>query len=101
MFVSRLSFSTLPGKGHEAADQLKALAGIIESMTGTRPRVVRTHFASLGEADFQLEQEVPSLAELENEVRTVTANDDFRRWSDGFSKLLLRSPQREVLELLD
>jgi len=101
MFVSRLSFSTIPGKGHEAAGQLMSLAKTIESVTGTRPRVVRTHFASLGEADFQLEQEVPTLAELETELRAVTANDDFRRWSEGFSKLLLRSPQREILEIVE
>jgi len=101
MYVSRLSFSTIPGKGHQAAGELKKLSGMIQSITGSRPRVLRTHFGSLGEADFELEQEIGSLGELEEGLHKVSANPDFRAWSEGFSALLLRSPQREVLELLD
>lgn len=101
MYVSRLSFCTVPGKGHEASEQLRTLVELIAQRTGSRPRVLRTHFASLGEADFQLEQEIGSLAELEQGLSSVTANEEFRRWSEGFSTLLLRSPQREVLEIVD
>jgi hypothetical protein len=100
MYLSRLSFSTVPGKGHDASGELQKLAGLIQSITGTRPRVLRTHFGSLGEADFQLEQELGSLGELEEGLHKVSANPDFRSWSEGFSRLLLRSPQREIFEIL-
>jgi hypothetical protein len=101
MYVSRLSFSTVPGKGHIATDELHKLAQIISSNTGARPRILRTHFGSLGEADLQIEQEVGSMGELEDQLRKVTGNPEFRTWSDGFSKLLLRSPQREIMEVVD
>jgi hypothetical protein len=101
MYVSRLSFSTVPGKGHQAGEELHKLAGMITNITGARPRVLRTHFGSLGEADFQLEQDIGSLGDLEKGLHDVSANPDFRAWSEGFSSLLLRSPQREVLEVLD
>ena len=101
MYVSRLSFSTIPGKGHQAGDELQKLAGMIQNMTGSRPRVLRTHFGSLGEADFELEQEVESLSQLEQGLHTVSANPDFRAWSEGFSAMLLRSPKREILEILN
>jgi hypothetical protein len=101
MFVSRLSFSTVPGKGHIASDELHKLAQIIKTNTGAKPRVLRTHFGSLGEADLQIEQEVASMAELESQLQQVTGNAEFRSWSEGFSKLLLRSPQREILEVVD
>ena len=74
---------------------------MLENMTGSRARVLRTHFASLGEADFELEQDIASLADLEKSLHGVTNNADFRRWSEGFSKLLLRSPKREIFERLD
>ena len=100
MYVSRLSFSTIPGKGHLATEQLKQLVELIANGSGSRPRVLRTHFASLGEADIQLEQEFKSLAELETQLERVTANGEFRKWSEGFSELLLRSPQREIFEVV-
>jgi hypothetical protein len=100
MYVSRLSFCTLPGKGPEAAQELKKLVDFINKDAGARPRVLRTHFASTGEADFQLEQEVESLSELERQVHDVTDDREFRHWSEGFSQLLRRSPQREVFEVI-
>src|SRR5690348_9925804 len=100
MYVSRLSFSTVPGKGHVACDELHTLVQIISSTTGARPRVLRTHFGSLGEADLMIEQDVNSMDELESQLRTVTGNPEFRAWSDGFSKLLQRSPKREILEVV-
>ncbi|HEX6512053.1 MAG TPA: hypothetical protein VF157_07140 [Chloroflexota bacterium] len=100
MYISRLSFSTLPGKGPQVAEELKKLVEFIKKDAGARPRVLRTHFASTGEADFQLEQEVQSLSELEHQVHEVTDDQEFRRWSEGFSQLLRRSPQREVFEII-
>ncbi|HLG71396.1 MAG TPA: hypothetical protein VK009_13300 [Chloroflexota bacterium] len=100
MYVSRLSFSTLPGKGPQAAQELKKLVEFIGKDTGARPRVLRTHFASTGEADFQLEQEVESLSELERQVHDVSGDGAFQQWSQGFSQLLRCSPQRQVFEVL-
>jgi hypothetical protein len=100
MYVSRLCFSTIPGKGHVACDELTKLVSIIQKDTGARPRVLRTHFGSLGEADLQLEQDVTSMDEFENQLRTVTNDPEFRAWSDGFSKLLQRSPKREIFEVV-
>ena len=100
MYVSRLSFSTIPGKGPQVAEELKKLAGLIEKDTGAKARVLRTHFASTGEADFQLEQDIGSLAELEKQVHKVTDDSEFRRFSEGFSQMLRRSPQREIFEIL-
>src|SRR5438874_13535889 len=100
MYVSRLSFSTVPGKGHEATESLKKLAELIAA-TGKRPRILRTHYASLGEADIQLEQEVESLAALETQIGEVAENPEFQRWSASFSTLLTRSPKREIFEVVD
>jgi len=100
MYVSRLSFCTIPGKGPKVAAELEKLVEFIAKDTGARPRVLRTHFASSGEADFQLEQEVGSLNDLEHQLHKVTDDDEFRRWSEGFSQLLCRSPKREVFEII-
>lgn len=100
MYVSRLSFCTLPGKGPQVAAELNRLAEFIQRDTGARPRVLRTHFASTGEADFQLEQEIGSLDQLEKQVHKVTDDPEFRQWSEGFSPLLRVSPKREVFEII-
>jgi hypothetical protein len=100
MYVSRLSFSTIPGKGHLATEQLQSLVELIAKAGSSRPRVLRTHFASLGEADIQLEQEFKTLSDLETQLQKVTDNEQFRQWSESFSQLLLRSPQREIFEVV-
>jgi hypothetical protein len=101
MYISRLSFSTIPGKGHQATEALQKLVELIVAGGGKRPRVLRTHYASLGEADLQLEQEVESLAALETQIGQVTDNPEFQRWSRDFSALLTRSPKREIFEVVD
>jgi hypothetical protein len=100
MYVSRLMFNTVPGKGPEACEQLKTLAHFINDKTGAQPRILRTHFCSLGEADLALEQDVSSLDELESQIKKVAQSPDFRSWSEGFSPLLSSSPKREVFEVL-
>src|SRR5579862_9103784 len=100
MYISRLMFNTVPGKGPEACEQLKTLAHFIHEKTGVQPRILRTHFSSLGEADLALEQDVDSMDTLEGQIRTMAQSPDFRSWSEGFSPLLLRSPKREVFEVL-
>jgi|SRR5579862_6526293 len=100
MYVSRLVFNTVPGKGPEACEQLKTLAHFIEDKCGTRPRILRTHFASMGEGDLMLEQDCDTMDHLEMQIKKVAQSQDFQSWSEGFSPLLLRAPKREVLEIL-
>ena len=100
MYMSRLCFSTVPGKGHTACDELHKLVQIIQHDTGAKPRVLRTHYGSLGEADLMLEQEMASMDDFENQLRTVTSDPKFRSWSESFSKLLQRSPKREIFEVV-
>ncbi|MFN8534737.1 MAG: hypothetical protein U0556_14465 [Dehalococcoidia bacterium] len=99
MYISRLSFSTVPGKGREAAEALKVLARLIVETGGAPPRILRTQFASLGEADIQLEQAVDSLGALESQIGMVASHPEFQRWSQEFSPLLNRSPKREIFEV--
>lgn len=96
MYVSRLSFHTLPGKTHEVEERLHQLAELVSQAGGIRPRVLRTHFASLGAADIVFEQEVSDLANLEQEVTQVTENSAFQHWTHGVSTLLAEPPKREI-----
>ena len=101
MYVSRLSFSTLPGRGHDAAQALGTLASLVRKGDGAgNVRVLRTHFGSLGEADFELEQDFDNLSDFESSLHNISSDANFRTWSDEFSHLLARSPKREILEVL-
>ena len=51
MYVSRLAFSTVPGKTGEVERALGRLRNLVEAAGGGRPRVLRTHYASLGAPD--------------------------------------------------
>ena len=99
MYVSRLLFHALPGKTSDLEAALHALQSMVTAAGGKRPRVLRTHFASLGAPDIVFEQEVDDLAELESEIHLVTANDEFQGWSHSVSDLLAESPKREVYQL--
>ena len=101
MYISRLSIHTLPGKTHEVEQQLKKLLDMVESIGGVRPRVLRTHFASLGAPDIVFEQEAPDMATLEEQIRKVTEGTDFQRWSSQMSGLLAQSPKREVYLIVE
>ena len=41
-----------------------------------------------------------SMDDFENQLRMVTSDPKFRNWSAGFSKLLQRSPKREIFEVV-
>ena len=51
MYLSRLTFHTLPGKTHEAEERLITLLDWVEKAGGAKPRVMRTHYGSLGAPD--------------------------------------------------
>ena len=99
MYVSRLLFHALPGKTRDLETALHELQTMVTAAGGTRPRVLRTHFASLGAPDVVFEQEVNDLAELESEIHSVTAKDEFQRWSHSVSDLLAESPKREIYQM--
>src|SRR5436190_19957339 len=98
MYVSRLTFATVPGRTHEAEEKLKQLRDLVAKAGGRRPRVLRAHFASLGAPDLVLEEDVPDLAALEREIGDVTARDEFQRLSREIAGLLVHSSKREVHE---
>ena len=100
MYLSRLTFATLPGHTREVEEKLRKLRDLVSHAGGQHVRVLRSHFASLGAPDLVFEQEVPDLATLEGEIGTVTGNTDFQALSLEISKLLSRGPKREVYQIL-
>jgi hypothetical protein len=101
MYVSRLVFATLPGHTHEVEEKLRRLRDLVAQAGGRQPRVLRTHFGSLGAPDLVFEQEAPDLATLEGEIGAVTGNAEFQTLSREVSQLLARTPKREVFQLID
>jgi hypothetical protein len=101
MYVSRLNFRTIPGHTGEAEQELKKLQEMVAGATGARPRILRSHFASLGAPDVVFEQEALDLAALDAQVRQITESPDFQRWSAHMSGLLAESPKREIFQLVE
>jgi hypothetical protein len=99
MYTSRLCFHTLPGKTHFVEDELKLLSQLVEGAGGTAPRVLRTHFASLGSPDVVFEQDAEDLSALESQIQQVTSSAEFKAWSEKLSGLLREPPKREVYKL--
>lgn len=99
MYLSRLTFHTLPGKTHEAEEKLMTLLNWVENAGGTSPRVMRTHFGSLGAPDLIFEQEVEDPATLELQIKQVTENREFQRWAKQVSALLEQSSKRELYQI--
>lgn len=96
MFVSRLTFHTLPGKTEEMEHRLMTLLEWVEQAGGSRPRVMRTHYGSLGAPDLVFEQEVSDPGALESQIKKVTANKEFQQWAREVSGLLEQSSKREL-----
>lgn len=101
MYISRLSFATLPGHTHEVEEKLKQLRDLVARAGGRRPRVLRSHFASLGAPDLIFEQEASDLSELEREIGAVTSNEQFQQLSRSISGLLAQTPKREIYRIMD
>src|SRR5215212_4809555 len=99
MYVSRLLFHAYPGKTSDLEAALSVLQSMVTNVGGKRPRVLRTHFASLGAPDVVFEQAVDELAELESEIHSVAASDEFQHWSQSVSDLLTESPKREIYHM--
>src|SRR5918999_4014390 len=96
MYVSRLNFYTIPGKSGEVEQQLKDLRAMVERQGGALPRILRTHFASLGAPDIVFEQEAADMSTLEEQIAKVIESPQFQNWSSQTSTLLMQSPKREV-----
>jgi hypothetical protein len=96
MYVSRLTFHTLPGKTHDVEHALHTLLTLVGQVGGGRPRILRNHFASLGAPDVVFEQDAPDLETLETQIKHVTERAEFQQWSQQMSGLLAQSPKREV-----
>lgn len=99
MYLSRLTFHTLPGKTHEAEEKLMTLLNWVENAGGLRPRVMRTHFGSLGAPDLTFEQEVEDPGTLESQIKKVTENREFQQWAKQVSALLEQSSKRELYQI--
>jgi hypothetical protein len=100
VYLSRLTFTTLPGHTRQVEDKLRGLRDLVGQAGGTHVRVLRTHFASLGAPDLVFEQEVPDLPTLEQEIDDVVTNTAFQTLSREISELLARTPKREVYEVV-
>ena len=100
MYVSRLAFHTLPGHTEEVMQNLRRLADLVAEAGGERPRILRTHYASLGAPDVVFEQQAADLAGLEGQIEQVANSDEFHRWSEMMSSHLAQSPKREVYIVL-
>ncbi len=101
MYLSRLAFHTMPGKTHEVEQQLQQLRELVLKAGGSRPRIIRAHFASLGAPDVVFEQDVKDLAAFESQLSQVTESEEFRRWSQQMGNLLTQSPKREVYQIIE
>ena len=96
MYVSRITFHTLPGKTHEVEERLLTLLEWVEQAGGSKPKVMRTHYGSPGAPDLVFEQEVPDPSALEAQIKKVTGNGDFQPWAKQVSELLEHSSKREL-----
>jgi hypothetical protein len=101
MYVSRLTFHTLPGKTQAVEHELQTLKAMVDKVGGLRPRVLHNHFASLGAPDVVFEQDAPDLETLEVQIKQVTDGTEFKRWTEHMSGLLAQSPKREVYLIVE
>lgn len=96
MYLSRLSFHTVPGKTGEVERGLQRLRDMVAAAGGAKPRILHTHFASLGAPDLVFEQEIPDLATFEAQMKKLTDSQDFQQWTSRVSGVLTQSPKREI-----
>ena len=96
MYVSRLMFSTLPGKTGELEKELRTLRDMVTEAGGENARILHTHFASPDAPNVVFAQDASELETLEEQSRKVTAEPRFQQWSQKVSPLLRQSPNREV-----
>ncbi len=101
MYVSRLNIFGSPGHSHDIEQQFEELRDLVLTAGGQRPRLLRTHYASLGAPDLVFEQEAESLAALEAQIAAVTEKPEFQAWTAKVSSLLTQPPKREIYVIVD
>jgi hypothetical protein len=99
MYVSRLTFHTLPGKTHEVEEKLMNLCEWVAKAGGLNPRVMRSHYGSFGAPDLVFEQEVSDPGTLELQIKNVTDNKEFQHWAQQVAGLLEQSSKRELYQI--
>jgi hypothetical protein len=99
MYVSRLTFHTLPGKTREVEQRLMTLREWVAEAGGLKPRIMRTHYGSLGAPDLVFEQEVANPEALEHQIKKVTENTRFQEWARQVAGLLEQSSKRELYQV--
>jgi hypothetical protein len=99
MYVTRLTFHTLPGKTQEVEHKLMALREWVAEAGGSNPRIMRTHYGSSGAPDLVFEQEVANPDALENQIKKVTDNIRFQEWARQVAGLLEQSSKRELYQI--
>jgi hypothetical protein len=62
---------------------------------------MRTHFSSAGAPDLLFEQEVQDPGALEQQIKKVTENSEFRDWVKEVTPLLERSSKRELFKIVE
>jgi hypothetical protein len=62
---------------------------------------MRAHYGSLGAPDLVFEQEVSDVGALELQIKKVTDNKDFQKWTQEVAKLLEQSSKRELYQITD
>jgi hypothetical protein len=101
VYISRLAFHTLPGKTEAVESKLLTLVQWVNEAGGIKPRIMRTHYSSLGAPDLLFEQEVQDPATLEQQIKTVTERQEFQEWSQQVAALLEQSSKRELFKIID
>jgi hypothetical protein len=101
MYVSRLTFVTLPGKTGELEHELKTLRDIVKEAGGENTRILRTHFASPEAPNVVFKQDAAELKTLEDQIHKVTSEPSFQEWSKKVSPLLRQSPNREIYMVVE
>jgi len=96
MYVSRLTFHTLPERTQEVEERLLTLLEWVQQAGGSRPRIMRTHYGSPGAPDLVFEQEVVDPSALETQIKKVTGTGDFQQWAKQVSALLEQPSKREL-----
>lgn len=66
---------------------------------GLSPRVMRTHYGSLGAPDLVFEQEVANPDALEHQIKRVTENIRFQEWARQVAGLLSSLPSESYIKL--
>jgi hypothetical protein len=85
----------------QVEQKLMTLRDWVAEAGGLNPRVMRTHYGSLGAPDLVFEQEVENPNALEQQIKKVTENIRFQEWAREVAGLLEQSSKRELYQLTE